>query len=102
MYSARDQVENAEWLDELETIGERLDLDPDARSRAADLFLSNVPDTDRSKRAVLATSLYVAGLVEGDRRSQEVIADAVGVSRLTINQRWKDMLEAQGLDAPGW
>lgn len=102
MYSARDQVENAEWLDELEALGERLNLDPAVRSRAADLFLSNVPDTERSKRAVLATSLYVAGLVEGDRRSQEAVAEAVGVSRLTINQRWKEMLEAQGLDAPGW
>ena len=47
MYSARDQVENEEWLDEIEAIGERLDLDPSARSRAADLFLSNVPESDR-------------------------------------------------------
>jgi len=102
MYSARDQVENEEWLDEIEAIGERLDLDAAARSRAADLFLSNVPDSDRSKRAVLATSLYVAGLTEGDRRSQEAVADAADVSRLTIQQRWKNLLEGQGLDAPGW
>ncbi|MFB6140033.1 MAG: transcription initiation factor IIB family protein [Halosimplex sp.] len=102
MYSARDQVENAEWLDEIEATGERLDLDPSVRSRAADLFLSNVPETERSKRAVLATSLYVAGLVEGDRRSQEAVADAAGVSRLTIQQRWKELLEGEGLDAPGW
>ncbi|WP_436924031.1 transcription initiation factor IIB family protein [Halosimplex amylolyticum] len=102
MYSARDQVENAEWLDEIEAIAERLELDPAVRSRAADLFLSNVPDTDRSKRAVMATSLYVAGLVEGDRRSQNAIADAADVSRLTIQQRWKDILEGEGLDAPGW
>jgi DNA-binding transcriptional ArsR family regulator len=67
MYSARDQVENAEWLDEAESIAERLDLEESARTRAVDLFLSNVPEPDRSKRAVLATSLYVAGLVEGDR-----------------------------------
>ncbi|WP_459191321.1 transcription initiation factor IIB family protein [Halosimplex sp. J119] len=102
MYSARDQVENAEWLDEIEAIAERLDLDHAVRSRAADLFLSNVPETDRSKRAVMAASLYVAGLVEGDRRSQKAIADAAEVSRLTIQQRWKDILEGEGLDAPGW
>ncbi|WP_123537514.1 cyclin family protein [Halosimplex salinum] len=102
MYSARDQVENAEWLDEVEVVAERLDLAAAARSRAADLFLSNVPETDRSKRAVLATSVYVAGLVEGDRRSQEAVAEAADVSRLTIQQRWKELLEGEGLDAPGW
>jgi len=102
MYRARDQVDNEEWLDELAATAERLDLRADARSRAADLFLSNVPETDRSKRAVLATSLYVAGLVEGDRRSQGEVAEAADVTRLTISQRWKPMLEDAGLDAPGW
>jgi transcription initiation factor TFIIIB Brf1 subunit/transcription initiation factor TFIIB len=102
MYSARDQVENEEWLDELERTAERLDFDADARSRAADLFLSNLPASERSKRAVLATSLYVAGLVEGDRRSQSAVAAAADVARLTIQQRWKPMLEDAGLDAPGW
>jgi len=102
MYSARDQVANEEWLEELEGVAERLELSGAARSRAADLFLSNVPESDRSKRAVLATSLYVAGLVEGDRRSQNAVAEAADVARLTISQRWKPMLEAAGLDAPGW
>jgi transcription initiation factor TFIIIB Brf1 subunit/transcription initiation factor TFIIB len=102
MYSARDQVENSEWLDEVEATAERLAMDEAARSRAADLFLSNVPETDRSKRAVLATSVYVAGLVEGDSRSQQRVAEAADVSRLTISKRYEAMLESQGLDAPGW
>ncbi|QLH84162.1 transcription initiation factor IIB family protein [Halosimplex pelagicum] len=102
MYSARDQVENSEWLDEVEATAERLDMDEAARSRAADLFLSNVPETDRSKRAVLATSVYVAGLVEGDSRSQQRVAEVADVSRLTISKRYEEMLESQGLDAPRW
>lgn len=102
MYRARDEVENEAWLEDLEAAAEGLDLDAAARSRAGDLFLSNLPDDDRSKRAVLAASLYVAGLVEGDRRSQGQVAEEVGVARLTIQQRWKPILEAAGLDAPEW
>jgi transcription initiation factor TFIIIB Brf1 subunit/transcription initiation factor TFIIB len=102
MYSARDQVENAEWLDDLEATAERLQFDEAARSRAVDLFLSNVPDEDRSKQAVLAASLYVAGLLEGDRRTQNEVAEAADVARLTIQQRWKPILEATGHDPPSW
>ena len=102
MYRARDEVENEAWLDDLESAAERLGLDAATRSRAGDLFLSNLPDDERSKRAVLAASLYVAGLVEGDRRSQGRVADVVGVSRLTVQQRWKPILEDAGLDAPEW
>ncbi|MEF8852474.1 MAG: transcription initiation factor IIB family protein [Haloarculaceae archaeon] len=102
MYRARDEVENEAWLEDLESAAERLGLDASARSRAGDLFLSNLPDDERSKRAVMAASLYVAGLVEGDRRSQETVAEEVGVARLTVQQRWKAILEDAGLDPPGW
>jgi transcription initiation factor TFIIIB Brf1 subunit/transcription initiation factor TFIIB len=102
MYRARDEVENEAWLEDLERAAERLDLGEAARSRAVDLFLSNLPADDRSKPAVIAASLYVAGLTEGDRRSQSAVAEEVGVARLTIQQRWKPILEGAGLDAPGW
>jgi transcription initiation factor TFIIIB Brf1 subunit/transcription initiation factor TFIIB len=102
MYRARDEVENEAWLEDLERAAERLDLGSGARSRAVDLFLSNLPEDDRSKPAVIAASLYVAGLAEGDRRSQGAVAEEVGVARLTIQQRWKPILEEAGLDAPTW
>lgn len=102
MYRARDHVENEEWLDRLEETADRLDLDSAARTRAMDLFLTTVPDSDRSKRATVATSLYVGALIEGDRRSQGDVADAAGVARLTIQQRWKNLLEEAGLQAPDW
>lgn len=102
VYRARDELENAEWLSDLETAADRLDLDSAARSRARDVFLSTVPRADRSKPAALAASLYVGALVAGDERSQGTVADAIGVSRLAVQQRWKDQLEAAGLDAPDW
>lgn len=102
MYRASDRVEHAEWLDELETVADRLDLDGTARSRAGDLFLSNVPEEDRSKRATMAACLYVGALVSGQQRTQRSVAEAAGVSRLTVQQRWKSLLDDVGLEAPDW
>ncbi|TKR28261.1 transcription initiation factor IIB family protein [Natronomonas salsuginis] len=102
MYRARDQVENEEWLATIDDAAERLDLGGEAKSRATDLFLSTVPVADRSKRATVAASLYAGALIAGNRRSQSAVADAVGVSRLTVQNRWKDLLEAAGLEPPKW
>ena len=102
MYSARDERDNAEWLADLETAADRLDLDTGARSCARDVFLSTVPEQDRSKPAAIAAALYVGALVAGDQRSQGAVADAVGVSRLAVQQRWKNLLDTAGLEAPEW
>lgn len=104
MYRARDQVENDEWLAAIDDVAERLSLGTEAKSRAVDLFLSAVVDgdEDRSKRAMVAASVYAGSLIAGDRRSQSAVADAAGVSRLTVQQRWKDLLTEAGLEPPGW
>lgn len=102
MYRASDQVENEEWLIALNEAADQLNLGSEARSRATDLFLSTVPEEDRSKQAVLAASLYVGALVAGQRRAQGEVADAVGVSRLTVQQRWKDLMADAGLEPPTW
>ncbi|WP_158854047.1 transcription initiation factor IIB family protein [Halorhabdus sp. CUG00001] len=102
MYRARDQVENEEWIDAIEDAAETLDLTETATSRATDVFLTNVPDEDRSKQAILAASIYVGALVAGDQRSQGQVAEATDVSRLTVQQHWKELLETAGFDAPDW
>jgi transcription initiation factor TFIIIB Brf1 subunit/transcription initiation factor TFIIB len=50
----------------------------------------------------MAASVYVGALVAGEERSQSAVADATGVSRLTIQQRWKELIESVGFDAPDW
>lgn len=102
MYRARDHVENEEWLAAIDDAAERLDLGSDAKSRATNLFLSTVPESDRSKKATIAASLYAGALIAGERRSQSAVADAVGVSRLTVQKRWKGLLEEAGLEPPKW
>lgn len=102
MYRAREAVENEDWLTALDTAADELDLDEEARMTAHDLFLSAVPDEDRSKPAAAAASLYAGALVVGDQRSQAVIADAMGVSRLSVQQHWKPLLEHAGFRPPDW
>ncbi len=102
MYPASDRVEHEPWLNKLTEAAEQLALDAEARSVAAELFLLDVPATDRSKKAALAASLYAGALVSGDERSQGQVADAVGVSRVSVQQHWKQRLRAAGFSPPSW
>jgi transcription initiation factor TFIIIB Brf1 subunit/transcription initiation factor TFIIB len=102
VYRAKDAVENEDWLRAIQQAGQELELDPDVVSTAEDMFLSSVPDEERSKKAMAAASLYAAALVSGDQRPQGRVAVAMGVSRLSVQAHWKDVVENAGFDAPGW
>ena len=102
MYRARDQVDNEEWLAAIDRASDSLELGSEARSNATDLFLTHVPDADRSKPATAAASLYAGALIAGEERSQTAVADAMGVTRLSIQKRWKGLLEDAGFRPPSW
>lgn len=102
MYSAKEQVENQPWLDRIESAADELDIGQEACTTAGDLFLSHVPTDDRSKPAVAAASLYAGALIAGEERSQQAVADAMDVSRLSVHSRWKSLLESAGFHAPTW
>jgi transcription initiation factor TFIIB len=44
-----------------------------------------------------AAALYVASLITGEKRTQREIADAVGVTEVTIRNRYKEIIEKLGL-----
>jgi len=102
MYSARDRVANEEWLTRIDRAADRLELGSEARSVASDLFLSEIPDEERSKAAIAAASLYAGALIAGEERPQSRVADAMGVSRLSVQQHWKPILESAGFRPPSW
>jgi len=66
--------------------------------------LSRAPDDERGKRvAAAAGSLYAAAaLIRGQERSQSAVADAMDVSRLSVQKRWKPILEDAGFSPPTW
>lgn len=102
MYRASDEVDEEEHLARLRQAAESLDLPARARSNATELFLTNVPDAERSKPAVAAAALYAGALVASAERPQTAVADAMGVTRLSVQQHWKELLEDAGFDAPEW
>lgn len=102
MYRAGDEIEYRDWLAELNGVADRLELGSAARSTAQDLFLSRVPEEDRSKQAALAASIYAGSLIAGEGRSQTAVAEAANVSRLSIQTRWKELLADAGFDPPSW
>jgi transcription initiation factor TFIIIB Brf1 subunit/transcription initiation factor TFIIB len=102
MYRARDRVDNDEWVARLTRAADGLDLGSEARSNAVDLFLSNAPEAERSKPAVAAASLYAGALIAGEERSQGSVAAAMDVTRLSVQNRWKAVLEASGFRPPEW
>jgi transcription initiation factor TFIIIB Brf1 subunit/transcription initiation factor TFIIB len=102
MHRARDRVEHEEWVARIDRAAADLDLGDAARANAVDLFLSHVPDEERSKRAVAAASLYAGALVAGEERSQSTVAAAFDASRLSVQQRWKDLLADAGFRVPDW
>jgi len=102
VYRASDAVEHEEWLDELAAAAADLDLPGTATATARDIFLSTLPDAERSMRPAVAASLYAGALIAGEQRTQTAVADAVGVSRLAVQDRWKEHLAAAGFDPPDW
>jgi transcription initiation factor TFIIIB Brf1 subunit/transcription initiation factor TFIIB len=102
MYRARDRVDNEEWVARLTRAADGLDLGSAARSNAVDLFLSHVPEAERSKPAVAAASLYAGALIAGEERSQGSVAAAMDVTRLSVQQRWKELLADSGFRPPEW
>jgi transcription initiation factor TFIIIB Brf1 subunit/transcription initiation factor TFIIB len=102
MYSARDRVDNEEWVAEIDRAADTLELTGTARSNAVDLFCSRVPDAERSKPAVAAACLYAGALLAGEERSQTAVAEAMDVTRLSVQQRWKDILSEAGFEPPTW
>ena len=103
VHRAGDRLANERHLADLQAAADRLDLGGQARTYAEELFLSAAGDLDdRSKRAVVAASLYAGALVAGERRSQRAVADAADVSRLTVQSRWKELLDGAGLEPPDW
>ena len=102
MYKARDHIKQSKWISEIERVAMELDLGQNTKSYAIEIYLYNIPEKDRSKPAAVATGIYVGALIAGEERSQQEIADAMNVSRLTIQSRWKNTLEISGFKPPTW
>lgn len=46
----------------------------------------------RSIKSKIAAALYIAGVLEGERRTQKRISEVIGVSRTTIRTHYRDIV----------
>lgn len=52
----------------------------------------------KGPRGVAAAALYIAAVLSGEKRTQREIADCVGVTEVTIRNRFKEIVEKLGIE----
>tara|TARA_A100001037_G_scaffold275260_1_gene273648 strand:+ start:5759 stop:6067 length:309 start_codon:yes stop_codon:yes gene_type:complete len=102
VHKAKDHIDQLEWISEIDRVSKELGISDRAKSYAVEIYLSDIPEMDRSKPAAIATGIYVGLLIAGEERSQQEVAEKMGVSRLAIQGRWKFTLRNAGFDPPSW
>ncbi|MHC1595330.1 MAG: transcription initiation factor IIB [Candidatus Syntropharchaeales archaeon] len=81
----------------------RLDLKEDVRTKAVEIVdRAEAQDLTVGKGpiSIAAAAIYIAARMCGITRTQKEVAAATGVTEVTIRNRYKDMVEALGIDLP--
>ncbi len=78
-----------------------LKLGPETQSKAVEIIESaqSVELTSgRGPTGIAAAALYVAALINGEKKTQREVADVAGVTEVTIRNRYKELLEELDLE----
>jgi transcription initiation factor TFIIB len=78
-----------------------LGLSDNAQARAIrllELAKKYEATSGKGPTGVAAAALYIAAVLEGEKRTQREIADAIGVTEVTIRNRFKELCEKLGLE----
>jgi len=58
----------------------------------------NEVTSGKGPTGVAAAALYIAAVLNGEKRTQREIADAIGVTEVTIRNRFKELVESLGIE----
>ncbi|HLE07908.1 MAG TPA: transcription initiation factor IIB [archaeon] len=58
----------------------------------------NEVTSGKGPTGVAAAALYIAAVLNGEKRTQREIADAIGVTEVTIRNRFKELVDALGIE----
>jgi len=78
-----------------------LKLSGESQERSIDLLKQAMKKgliSGRSPTGVSAAAVYIAGAMEGERRTQKEVADVAGVTEVTIRNRYRELKEQLHLD----
>ena len=77
-----------------------LNYSPKTQSRAIEILskaLTLELTSGRGPIGIAAAALYIAGLLQGERKTQRDISEVSGVTEVTIRNRYKEIIEKLGL-----
>ncbi len=90
----------AKAQDYVPRFGSLLNLSERVQVRAVDI-LDEAGNQDiisgKGPIGVAAAALYIAAVLEGEKKTQREVADAIGVTEVTIRNRYKEMVETLGI-----
>ncbi len=78
-----------------------LKLSPQTQSKAVEIIeMAQRAEltSGRGPTGIASAALYVAALMNGEKRTQREVADVGGVTEVTIRNRYKELLEKLGLE----
>ncbi len=90
----------AKAQDYIPRFGSLLGLSERVQVKAVEI-LDQAAETDvtsgKGPIGVAAAALYIAAVLDGERKTQREVADAIGVTEVTIRNRYKEMVESLGI-----
>ena len=88
-------------VDYIPRFSSALKLSPETQSKAVEI-LEMAQEAEltsgRGPTGIAAASLYVAALMNNEKRTQREVADVAGVTEVTIRNRYKELLKKLGLE----
>ena len=87
-------------IDYLARFASALKLSAETQSKAVEILekaQSSELTSGRGPTGIAAASLYVAALINNEKRTQREVADIAGVTEVTIRNRYKELIKKLGL-----
>ncbi len=88
-------------IDYIPRFSSSLKLTPKTQSKAVEIIEQAQGaelTSGRGPTGIAAAGLYVAALINGEKRTQREVADVAGVTEVTIRNRYKELLEKLDLE----
>lgn len=88
-------------VDYMARFSSALTLSPETHSRAIKILSrarSNELTSGRGPTGIAAAALYIASLINGEKRTQREVADVAGVTEVTIRNRYKELVDILKLE----
>ena len=88
-------------IDYMARFSSSLTLSPETQSRAIKILERarlNELTSGRGPTGIAAAALYIASLINGEKRTQREVADVAGVTEVTIRNRYKELVDILELE----